>query len=57
MAGRRATLTDLAAHMPAAVLADLLHLAPATAVRWMRQAGGDWSGHAAELPRTRHHQP
>jgi hypothetical protein len=43
MAGRRATLTDLAA----AVLADLLHLAPATAVRWMRQAGGDWSGYAA----------
>jgi hypothetical protein len=57
MAGRRATLTDLAARMPAAVLADLLHLAPTTAVRWMRQAGGDWFGYAAELARTRHHQP
>jgi integrase len=57
MAGRRAALTDLAAQMPAAVLADLLHLAPTTAVRWMRQAGGDWSGYAAELARTRHHQP
>ena len=56
MAGRRAALTDLAAHMPAAVLADLLHLAPTTAVRWMRQAGGDWSRYAAELARTRHHQ-
>src|SRR5258707_14483901 len=33
MAGRRAALTDLAARMPAAVLADLLHLAPGTAVR------------------------
>ena len=57
MAGRRAALTDLAAQMPAAVLADLLHIAPGTAVRWMRQAGGDWSGYAAELARTRHHQP
>jgi hypothetical protein len=57
MTGRRAALTDLAAQIPAAVLADLLHLAPATAVRWMRQAGGDWSRYAAELARTRHHQP
>ena len=57
MAGRRATLTDLAAHLPAAVLADLLHMAPGTAVRWMHQAGGDWSGYAAELARTPHHQP
>ena len=57
MSARRATLTDLAAHMPAAVLADLLHIAPGTAVRWMRQAGGDWSGYAAELARTRDHQP
>ena len=57
MAGRRATLTDLAAQMPAAVLADLLHLAPTTAVRWMHQAGGDWSGYAAEIARTRNHQP
>ena len=46
-----------AAQLPAAVLADLLGLAPGTAVRWMRQAGGDWSGYAAELARTRDHQP
>jgi hypothetical protein len=57
MAGRRAALTDLATQLPAAVLADLLHLTPATAVRWMRQAGGEWSGYAAELARTRPHQP
>jgi hypothetical protein len=55
--GRRAALLDLAAQLPAAVLADLLGLAPGTAVRWMRQAGGDWSSYAAELARTRHHQP
>jgi hypothetical protein len=55
--GRRAALADLAARLPAAVLADLLGLAPATAVKWMRQAGGDWSRYAAELARTRHHQP
>lgn len=38
-AGRRSSLTHLAAHLPAAVLADLLHVAPTTAVRWMRDAG------------------
>ncbi len=32
-------------------------LAPATAVKWMRQAGGDWSRYAAELARTRDHRP
>jgi hypothetical protein len=57
MTGRRAALTDLAAQMPAAVLADLLHIAPGTAVRWMHQAGGDWSGYAAHIARMRNHQP
>ena len=57
MPGRRAALLDLAAHLPAAVLADLLGMAPTTAARWMHQAGGDWSRYAAELARTRHHQP
>ena len=56
MPGRRAALTDLAAKMPAAVLADLLHLSPGTAVRWMHQAGGDWSTYAALLARERVHQ-
>ena len=56
MAGRRATLTDLAARMPAAVLADLLHLAPATAVHWMREAGADWNRYAADLVRDHNHQ-
>jgi hypothetical protein len=38
MAGRRAALTDLAARLPAAVLADILHIARGTAVHWMHQA-------------------
>jgi hypothetical protein len=57
MAGRRAALLDLAAQLPAAVLADLLCIAPTTAVRWMREAGGDWSRYAADLTRSRNHQP
>jgi hypothetical protein len=53
--GRRAALTDLAARMPAAVLADLLHITPGTAVRWMHEAGADWNRYAADLARTRNH--
>lgn len=55
--GRRAILTHLAAQLPAAVLADLLNLAPTTAVHWVRDAGGDWNRYAAELARTSNHQP
>jgi hypothetical protein len=40
-----------------ALLADLLNLHPTTAVRWTRQAGGDWTRYAANLARTRNHQP
>ncbi|MGH3786308.1 MAG: hypothetical protein ACRDRG_07065 [Pseudonocardiaceae bacterium] len=47
--GRRATLTSLAAQLPAAVLAELLNLHPTTAVRWVRDAGGDWNRYAAQL--------
>lgn len=49
--GRRATLLQLAAEVPAAVLAELLHVTPATATRWTRDAGGDWSRYAADLAR------
>jgi integrase len=56
-AGRRAALTDLAAQLPAAVLADLLHLSPGAAVHWMHDAGANWTRYAAELARTRNHQP
>lgn len=53
-AGRRAALLDLAAQLPAAVLADLLGLHQTTAAKWMHQAAGDWSRYAAELTRRPH---
>jgi len=53
--GRRATLLQLAAEVPAAVLADLLHLSVGTATRWTRDAGGDWACYAAELARSGGH--
>jgi len=49
MAGRRAAMSHLAAHLPAAFLADLLGLHPTTAVRWVRDTGADWSTYAAAL--------
>ena len=52
---RRATVTDLSAQIPAADLADLLSLAPTTAVNWVRDEGGDWSRYAratANRPQT-----
>lgn len=56
----RAVLAALARLLPGRLrihrIVNLLALAPATAVRWMRQSGGDWSRYAAELARTRHHQ-
>ncbi len=49
MAGLRAALMHLGARLPAAVLADLLGIAPTTAVRWVRAAGGDWTTYAGGL--------
>lgn len=40
-----------------AVLADCLNLSPGTAVRWMHQAGADWNRYAADIARSRDHQP
>jgi hypothetical protein len=57
MPGRRAAMTHLAAQLPAAVIADLLNIAPTTAVNWVRAAGGDWSRYAADLARTTDHEP
>ena len=57
MPGRRAALIDLAAQLPAAVLADCLNPQPGTAVRWMHQAGADWNRYAADIARSRDHQP
>lgn len=55
--GRRSAMHHLASQLPAAVIAELLDLAPTTAVRWVHDAGGDWSRYAADLARTRDHQP
>jgi len=44
---RTATLLDLATHIPATVLADLVGLHDNTAARWNRAAGGDWATYVA----------
>lgn len=54
--GRRATMLQLAAEVPAAVLADLLHLSAGTATHWTRDAGGDWARYAASIALTRGHE-
>jgi hypothetical protein len=46
-ANRNAALLQLAAEVPAAVLADTLGINPQTAVRWIKTAGGDWTRYAA----------
>jgi hypothetical protein len=50
-------MTHLAGHLPAVVTADLLNLAPTTAVRWMHQAGADWTRYAAALAQDRDSEP
>lgn len=44
---RKAAMFQLAAEMPAPVLADLLGLAPVTVTRWATLAARDWSQYAA----------
>ena len=46
-AGRRAAQTQLAAEVPAVVLAEMLGIAVSTAVDWVHAAGGDWANYAA----------
>jgi hypothetical protein len=50
-AGRRAALLQLAAEVPAPVLADSLGLTATTATDWVKAAGGDWSTYAATTAR------
>ena len=52
MAARQAALMQLASQIPAAVLAEILHLHPTTAVAWVAAAGGDWNTYAAQIART-----
>jgi hypothetical protein len=50
-ANRNAALLQLAAEIPAAVLADTVGITPNTAVRWIKTAGGDWTRYAARRAR------
>ena len=49
--GRSAALINLAADLPAAVLADLLGLHINTAVRWVKRARRDWASYRLPAPR------
>lgn len=51
-AARRSALIQLAAELPAPVLADSLGITIATASDWVKTAGGDWSNYAAATART-----
>jgi hypothetical protein len=57
MPARRTALLHLASRLPAAVLADLLGIAPTTAVHWVTTAGGNWDTYAALLIQDRDRQP
>ena len=46
-AARRAAQQQLAAEIPAVVLAEMLGIAITTAVDWVHAAGGDWANYAA----------
>lgn len=48
-AARRAALMQLAAELPAPVLADSLGLTATTAADWVKAAGGDWAGYAGTI--------
>ena len=51
-AARRSALIQLAAELPAPVLADSLGIKTATASDWVKTAGGDWANYAATTART-----
>jgi hypothetical protein len=51
-AARHAAMLQLAAEIPAPVLADLLNLHPIIAVRWVRAARGDWASYVGERSST-----
>ncbi|MEO5900085.1 MAG: hypothetical protein ABIR68_08130, partial [Ilumatobacteraceae bacterium] len=48
---RNGSLMDLAAHMPAPVLADLLDLSVGIAHQWAQAARGDWGTYVAQRAR------
>jgi hypothetical protein len=54
---RSAALLQLAAEVPAVVLADLLAISPGTATGWVKAAGGDWTRYAADRSRAASNPP
>jgi hypothetical protein len=56
-AARRAALLQLAAELPAPVLAGSLGITTTTATDWVKAAGGDWASYAADTARTRSASP
>ena len=58
-AARRAAQIQLAAEVPAVVLAEMLGIATATAtaVDWVHAAGGDWANYAAAQVAEAHTDP
>ncbi len=48
LASRNTALLQLAAEVPAAVVADLLGLNASTATKWAQLAGGNWTRYAAD---------
>jgi len=48
-AARRAAQQQLAAEVPAVVLAEMLGVAITTAVHWVHAAGGDWANYAGAV--------
>jgi hypothetical protein len=51
-AARHAAMLQLAAEIPAPILADLLNLHPIIAVRWVKAARGDWASYVSERSST-----
>jgi hypothetical protein len=45
---RNTAMLQLAAELPAVVIADLLGIHVGTATRWVHQASGNWTSYAAD---------
>jgi hypothetical protein len=54
---RSTALFQLAAEVPAAILARTLHVSTDVAVTWQRLSAGDWAAYAADVSRRPRHQP
>ena len=48
---RNTAMLQLAAELPAVVIADLLGVHTGTATRWVHEASGNWTSYAADRSR------